>query len=119
MVDAMIRGEIAIAPLVTNLAIPLAAQGAQLKWFFAPEGVPVTVFCADIPKGAGPTNPVWYLNFTANPEGQVQVRGELFAARARTATAASTSRRSRPGIERRSGSESWTVIGTRPQRYRQ
>src|SRR5437762_12794189 len=48
MVDAMIRGEIAIAPLVTNLAIPLAAQGAPLKWFFAPEGVPVTVFCAGI-----------------------------------------------------------------------
>jgi len=56
MVDAMIRGEIAIAPLVTNLAIPLAAQGAPLKWFFAPEGVPVTVFCAGIAKGAGHPN---------------------------------------------------------------
>ena len=52
MVDAMIRGEIALAPLVTNLAIPLTAQGAPLKWFFPPEGVPVTVFCAGIAKGA-------------------------------------------------------------------
>jgi iron(III) transport system substrate-binding protein len=31
MVDAMIRGEIAIAPLVTNLAIPLASHGV-LGW---------------------------------------------------------------------------------------
>ena len=57
MVDAMIRGEIAIAPLVTNLAIPLAAQGAPLKWFFAPEGVPVTVFSAGIAKGAATPMP--------------------------------------------------------------
>ena len=55
MADAMIRGEIAIAPLVTNLAIPLAAQGAPLKWFFAPEGVPVTVFSAGYRQGRGPS----------------------------------------------------------------
>src|SRR6185295_1007694 len=44
------------APLVTVLAIPLAAQGAPIKWFFAPEGVPVTVFCAGIARGAAHPN---------------------------------------------------------------
>jgi iron(III) transport system substrate-binding protein len=71
MVDAMIRGEIAIAPLVTNLAIPLAAQGAPLKWFFAPEGVPVTVFCAGIAKGAGNPNAAkLFLDWALSREGQ-------------------------------------------------
>src|SRR6478752_7016303 len=71
MVDAMIRGEIAIAPLVTNLAIPLAAQGAPIKWFFAPEGVPVTVFCAGIAKGAGNPNAAkLFLDWALSREGQ-------------------------------------------------
>jgi iron(III) transport system substrate-binding protein len=71
MVDAMIRGEIAIAPLVTNLAIPLAAQGAPLKWFFAPEGVPVTVFCAGLAKGAGHPNAArLFLDWAMSREGQ-------------------------------------------------
>ena len=71
MVDAMIRGEIAIAPLVTNLAIPLAAQGAPIKWFFAPEGVPVTVFCAGIAKGARHPNAAkLFLDWALSREGQ-------------------------------------------------
>jgi iron(III) transport system substrate-binding protein len=71
MVDAMIRGEIAIAPLVTNLAIPLAAQGAPLKWFFAPEGVPVTVFCAGVAKDAGHPNAAkLFLDWALSREGQ-------------------------------------------------
>lgn len=71
MVDAMIRGEIAIAPLVTNLAIPLAAQGAPLKWFFAPEGVPVTVFSAGMAKGAGHPNAAkLFLDWALSREGQ-------------------------------------------------
>jgi iron(III) transport system substrate-binding protein len=71
MVDAMIRGEIAIAPLVTNLAIPLAAKGAPLKWFFAPEGVPVTVFCAGITKSAGNPNAArLFMDWALSREGQ-------------------------------------------------
>ncbi len=38
-------------------------------------------------KGGAPAHPGWYLNVSANPEVTVQVRGEKFAARARTATA--------------------------------
>jgi iron(III) transport system substrate-binding protein len=71
MVDAMIRGEIAIAPLVTNLAIPLADQGAPIKWFFAPEGVPVTVFCAGVAKGAAHPNAAkLFLDWALSREGQ-------------------------------------------------
>jgi iron(III) transport system substrate-binding protein len=71
MVDAMIRGEIAIAPLVTNLAIPLAAQGAPLKWFFAPEGVPATVFAAGLTKTSpNPNAAKLFLDWALSHEGQ-------------------------------------------------
>jgi deazaflavin-dependent oxidoreductase (nitroreductase family) len=36
--------------------------------------------------GGGPKHPAWYLNLTANPEVTVQVKGDVFKARARTAT---------------------------------
>jgi iron(III) transport system substrate-binding protein len=71
MVDAMIRGEIAIAPLVTNLAIPLTAQGAPIKWFFAPEGVPVTVFCSGIARDASHPNAAkLFMDWALSREGQ-------------------------------------------------
>jgi deazaflavin-dependent oxidoreductase (nitroreductase family) len=35
--------------------------------------------------GGAPTHPQWYLNLVANPEVQVQVKGDRFTARARTA----------------------------------
>ena len=38
-------------------------------------------------KGGAPAHPAWYLNLEANPEVQVQVKGDRFAAHARTATA--------------------------------
>ncbi len=36
-------------------------------------------------KGGAPTHPAWYLNLRDNPEVEVQVRGDRFPARARTA----------------------------------
>ncbi|HEX3607899.1 MAG TPA: nitroreductase family deazaflavin-dependent oxidoreductase [Candidatus Dormibacteraeota bacterium] len=38
-------------------------------------------------KGGAPTPPAWYLNLEADPDVEVQVRGDRFHARARTATA--------------------------------
>ncbi len=38
-------------------------------------------------KGGAPKPPSWYLNLQANPEVQVQVKGDRFAAHARTAGA--------------------------------
>jgi deazaflavin-dependent oxidoreductase (nitroreductase family) len=37
-------------------------------------------------KGGSPAPPAWYLNLEANPEVAVQVKGDRFEARARTAT---------------------------------
>jgi deazaflavin-dependent oxidoreductase (nitroreductase family) len=37
-------------------------------------------------KGGAPEPPAWYLNLQADPEVQVQVKGERFTARARDAT---------------------------------
>jgi deazaflavin-dependent oxidoreductase (nitroreductase family) len=39
-------------------------------------------------KGGAPQPPGWYTNLVANPEVQVQVKGDRFAAHARTATPA-------------------------------
>ncbi len=39
-------------------------------------------------KGGSDEPPAWYLNLEANPEVEVQVHGDRFTARARTATAA-------------------------------
>ena len=39
-------------------------------------------------KGGAPEPPLWYLNLEADPEVRVQVQGDKFRARARTATAA-------------------------------
>ena len=38
-------------------------------------------------KGGAPEHPEWYRNLSANPEVEVQVGAEVFAAHARTATA--------------------------------
>ena len=38
-------------------------------------------------KGGAPAHPAWYLNLQANPDVQVQVKADKFAARARTAEA--------------------------------
>jgi proline iminopeptidase len=37
-------------------------------------------------KGGAPAHPGWYRNLTKDPDVQVQVRGDVFDARARTAT---------------------------------
>jgi deazaflavin-dependent oxidoreductase (nitroreductase family) len=37
-------------------------------------------------KGGAPEPPAWYLNLEANPQVQVQVKGDKFTAKARTAT---------------------------------
>jgi deazaflavin-dependent oxidoreductase (nitroreductase family) len=37
-------------------------------------------------KGGAPAPPAWYLNLEANPEVHVQVKGDRFTARARTAS---------------------------------
>jgi deazaflavin-dependent oxidoreductase (nitroreductase family) len=50
---------------------------------YAPHGDAYTVVAS---KGGSDDPPAWYLNLTENPEVEVQVKGDRFKARARTAT---------------------------------
>jgi deazaflavin-dependent oxidoreductase (nitroreductase family) len=43
-------------------------------------------------QGGAPTHPNWYFNLTANPEVEVQVKGDRFRATARSATDAEKAR---------------------------
>jgi deazaflavin-dependent oxidoreductase (nitroreductase family) len=51
---------------------------------YAPHGDAYTVVAS---KGGSDAPPAWYLNLTENPEVEVQVKGDRFPARARTAGA--------------------------------
>ncbi|KAB2387884.1 nitroreductase family deazaflavin-dependent oxidoreductase [Actinomadura montaniterrae] len=51
---------------------------------YQPEG---DVYLVVASKGGADEPPEWYLNLEANPEVKVQVKGDRFTARARTATA--------------------------------
>ncbi len=51
---------------------------------YAPAGEAFAVVAS---KGGADSPPAWYVNLTANPEVEVQVRGERFKATARTASA--------------------------------
>jgi deazaflavin-dependent oxidoreductase (nitroreductase family) len=53
----------------------------QGRWVLVASGSAIT-----------PTHPQWYLNLVANPEVTVQIRGERFTARARTAEGAERDR---------------------------
>ena len=71
LVDAMVRGEIGIAPLVTQLAIPLEQQGAPIRWFIPPEGSPTTVFAAGITRTSlHPNAAKLFLDWSLSREGQ-------------------------------------------------
>lgn len=51
---------------------------------YAPHGEDAYTVVAS--KGGWPEPPAWYLNLSENPEVEVQVRGDRFKARARTAS---------------------------------
>ena len=71
MADAMIRGEIALAPIVSTLIVPLIQQGAPLAWHYAQEGIPLTVFAAGITKTAPHPNAArLFMDWALSEEGQ-------------------------------------------------
>ena len=51
---------------------------------FRPFGEAFTVVAS---KGGSPEHPAWFLNLQADPDVEVQIKGERFTARARVATA--------------------------------
>src|SRR6195256_408525 len=54
--DALVRGEISIAPLLYNAILPKLRDGAPVKIIFAPEGAPVNPYATGIPKTAAHPN---------------------------------------------------------------
>jgi len=54
--DALVRGEVSIAPLIYNIIYPKQRDGAPVATFFPPEGVPIVPYASGIPKTAQSPN---------------------------------------------------------------
>src|SRR5262245_55981585 len=69
--DALVRGEISIAPLLYNIVYPKKRDGAPLEIFFPPEGAPVNPYASGVPKTAThPNAGKLFLNWCLSEEGQ-------------------------------------------------
>jgi len=69
--DALVRGEVAIAPLLYDIVYPKKKEGAPLGILFPKEGVPVSYYATGIPKTAKNVNAArLYLDWVLSPEGQ-------------------------------------------------
>src|SRR5213075_292221 len=71
MSDALVRGEIAMGPLLYNIVYPKKRDGAPLDIFFAPEGAPVNPYASGVPSTAkNPNAAKLFLNWCLSEEGQ-------------------------------------------------
>jgi iron(III) transport system substrate-binding protein len=69
--EALVRGEVTIAPLLYNIVYPKKRDGAPLGIFFAPEGAPINPYASGIPKTAAHPNAAkLFLNWCLSEEGQ-------------------------------------------------
>lgn len=76
--DALVRGEIEIAPLLSNLFHAKAKDGAPVEAVYPPEGVPMAPFVEGIPKTAkNPNAARLFLNWRLSVEGQKFLIQEL------------------------------------------
>ena len=76
--DALVRGEVAIAPLLYNAIYPKQKEGAPIQIFFAPEGAPVNPYATGIPKTAAHPNAAkLFMNWCLSREGQTFMIKEL------------------------------------------
>jgi len=70
--DALVRGEVSIAPLIYNIIYPKQRDGAPVAAFFPPEGVPIVPYASGIPKTAQSPNAArLYMDWLLSDEGQV------------------------------------------------
>jgi iron(III) transport system substrate-binding protein len=81
MSDAMVRGEVAMGPLIYNAVYPKQKVGAPINAVFPPEGVPANPYATGIPKTATHPNAArLYLNWCLSKEGQtfmIKAQGNL------------------------------------------
>lgn len=69
--DALVRGEVAIAPLQQNISFQKKRDGAPVENYFPAEGVPVTPYASGIPKTAVNKNAAkLFLDWMLSEEGQ-------------------------------------------------
>lgn len=70
--DALVRGEVSIAPLIYNIVYSKKRDGAPIEIFFPPEGVPLVPYASGIPKtAANPNAARLYLDWMLSEEGQI------------------------------------------------
>src|SRR5882757_4275477 len=71
MADALVRGEVAMGPLLYNVVYQKKKDGAPIEIFFPPEGAPVNPYATGIPKTATHPNAAkLFLNWCLSREGQ-------------------------------------------------
>jgi iron(III) transport system substrate-binding protein len=76
--DALVRGEVSIAPLLYNIIWTKKKDGAPVEIFFPPEGVPINPYASGIPKTASHPNAArLFLNWNLSEEGQTFMIKEL------------------------------------------
>ena len=69
--DALVRGEVSIAPLLLNIVYAKKLDGAPVEIVFPPEGIPVNPYADAIPKtAANPNAAKLFLNWCLSEEGQ-------------------------------------------------
>jgi iron(III) transport system substrate-binding protein len=69
--DALVRGEISIAPLLYNIIYTKIVEGAPAEAIFAPEGVPIIPYADGIPKTSkNPNAAKLFMNWRLSKEGQ-------------------------------------------------
>ena len=76
--DALVRGEVSIAPLLYNVIFTKKKDGAPVEIFFPPEGVPLNMYGAGITKtAANPNAARLFMNWALSEEGQTFMIKEL------------------------------------------
>jgi len=69
--DALVRGEVSIAPLLYNIIYTKIKEGAPAEAIFAPEGVPIIPYADGIPKTSkNPNAAKLFMNWRLSAEGQ-------------------------------------------------
>jgi len=69
--DALIRGEVTVAPLIRNAIFSKKRDGAPVELVFPPEGLPLVPYASGIPKSsANPNAARLFLDWCLSSEGQ-------------------------------------------------
>ncbi len=75
--DAVIRGEVQVAPLIRNVIFPKQKDGAPVELVFPAEGIPVVPYACGIPKSSARPNAArLFLDWCLSADGQAFTMAE-------------------------------------------